>query len=246
MKIEENMIVYCKTNVVGAISPPSSQPVDYFDVDKITQSKILDRPNEWDTEYNYGRNYKHSEGQEWGSGYNNHYNTGNIMKNRYDEIKKQRPKWPQTEISPTHWASTDTDESKMSMRGLSEAYDEQQPNMLRSDVLKKQFQPKTGSEVKNWYNWPRNNISWPNWVPKRNPYEKQLVPWWSTDSQQAQKAQEVARLTLAETIQKQKQPFLLNSVGWTGDLGPFSEVPYPPWLSKNSTSNCCQNQLVYV
>ncbi|CAG9538044.1 unnamed protein product [Cercopithifilaria johnstoni] len=213
-----------------ANSSPNLQPIDYFDVDTIKQLKTLDKPSEeWNMEYNYGRNYKHSKGQEWGNGYNNQYNTGNILRNhQYEGAKKQRAKLLQTEITPI-WASTNIDESKMYRGGASEMNDKQQGSMQQSNTLEKQFQKKTGSKMKNWYNWPSKNLTWPNWILKKNPYEMQLVPWWNTNDQQAQKAQSVPRFMPDEIILKQKKFFWPGSIGWTGDLGPFREVPIPPW-----------------
>ncbi|EFO19140.1 hypothetical protein LOAG_09355 [Loa loa] len=223
MKINENTIVY----IVGAISPPSSKPMDYTDVDTITQPRLLNKPGRWNMEYNYGRRYEHSKGQEWGTGYNNQYNDVNVTK----------PKLSQTELSPVQWTSSNTDKFKIHAQGISERNDEQQASMLRSNDQKKQFQEKTGSEVKNWHNWPSKNITWPGWVLKGNHFKKQLVPWWNTGNQQVMKAQKVARFMSGEAITKQKPPFWPGSVGWTGDLGPFGEVPSPPWLSKDFTSN---------
>ncbi|VDM13914.1 unnamed protein product [Wuchereria bancrofti] len=190
---------------VGINTFSNSQPMDYF-VDDETKSQ-LDRPIEWNTEYNYGRNYKHSEGQEWGTGYNNQYSTANIMKKR-----------PKLEVSPAQWTlPPNIDESKMHAAGMYKMNAGlQHANILPSNILKKQFQEKTGNDAENWHNWPKKSITWPNLLLfKKNQYEKQQIPWWDINNNQP----------------KQKQPFWLGSIGWTGDLGPYGEVPPPPWLS---------------
>ncbi|VIO89575.1 Uncharacterized protein BM_BM11031 [Brugia malayi] len=193
--------------ISGVNSLSNSQPMDYY-FDNDDARSQPDRPIEWNTEYKYGRNYKHSEGQEWGTGYNNQYSTANM---------KKRPKLLQVEVSPARWTSPpNIDEStKMHAAGMYEVNaGSQHASMLPSNILKKQFQEKFASDVENWHNWPKKNITWSNWLFKRNQYEKQQVPWWDTSNQP-----------------KQKQPFWPGSIGWTGDLGPYGEVPPPPWLS---------------
>ncbi|OZC09032.1 hypothetical protein X798_03963 [Onchocerca flexuosa] len=227
-RIKEN-IIYNKTNIIDAAHPPSSQPLDYFIGDMITEPRVQDRAwnpeKEWNVEYNYGRNYKHSEGQEWGSG----HNTANVLKNQYQGEMEQIPKLAHTET----WTPSNTDESWMYIREMSEPYDGQQPNMLQSNALKKQFQEKTDNEEKNWYNWSNKNVTWPNWIPlKKYHNEKYPTPWWNDDSQQTEKSPKVRKFTLDEVISKKKKPFWSGSIGWTGDLGSFGEVPLPPWLQK--------------
>lgn len=217
----------------------------------IIQLKRYDKPlqNEWIMEYNYGRNYKHSEGQEWGNGYSNQYSidinsntrypTGNIPKNRYDGGMKQRAKLSEAEKTPIQRISDYIDKSKMcnrtgniqgsskNMRELSDMRNEQQISTIPVDNIRKNyFQKITDSE---WKNRPSSNLTWPYWELKKNRYEKQLVPWWLANDQQTQKTENFQTFTLNESIPKHKQPFWPGSIGWTGDLGAFGEVPNPPW-----------------
>ncbi|KAL3990869.1 hypothetical protein ACH3XW_33570 [Acanthocheilonema viteae] len=214
------------SSIIGAAKPPSFRPTDYFDADTINRLKILDKPmDEWNTEYNYGRNYKHSEGREWGTGYNKQYGNEDMLKNLYEEAKKQSGKLPKAESIQRVLANVRDPRTEEKHQG----------SMLRSNILKKQFQKRTDSKVKNWYNWPSKNLTWPNWTPKKNPYERQLIPWWNSDDEQVHKAKKVERFMVDRVIPKPKQFFWPGSIGWTGDLGPFSEIPTPPWL----TNECC-------
>uniref|UniRef100_A0A0R3RMU7 Uncharacterized protein n=1 Tax=Elaeophora elaphi TaxID=1147741 RepID=A0A0R3RMU7_9BILA len=240
-KILQILILNTFLSNIDTASTPSSQPTNYYNVDTRIEPKILNESGEWSMEYNYGRNYKHSEGQEWGNGYSNLYNTGNAMKNRNEEEKKQRgKKLSQIAIaSPQWWAFANTDESR-------EAYavndDEQhvESSKLQFNIANKQFQKKIGSEMRSWYNWPSKNLTWPNWVHKKNPYEKLWVPWWNANNEQTQKAQKVAKYAYDKINTEQNQFFWPGSIGWTGDLGPFGQVPTPPWFPKVFTDNCCK------
>lgn len=150
-------------------------------------------------EYNYGRKYKHSQGEEWGNG----HNVRDISKtNKYEE-----------NVTPI-WSSGN---ARKTFNVITDKY-------LPFNNFKKQFEKEIGSRGINWYNWPSKNLTWPNWTAKTNPYQKQLIPWWNSDTHY-QQIQNAATFMLP----MQEQFFRPRSIGWTGDLGPFDEVPTPSW-----------------
>ncbi|VDK87030.1 unnamed protein product [Litomosoides sigmodontis] len=186
---------------IGRVDVPSSRPVK----------------SEWNVEYNYGRNYKHSEGKEWGTGYNNLYNGGDTLRmSEYDGGKAES-------VTPVRSSGS----ARETSNGL---IDKQLPFNDR----KKQFEKRIGNgATKYWYNWPIKNLTWPNWTVKENPYRRQLIPWWNSNTryQHVQEAEKVGTFMLPV----QHRFFWPRSIGWTGDLGPFGEVPTPSWY----TNKCC-------
>uniref|UniRef100_A0A915Q0F3 Uncharacterized protein n=1 Tax=Setaria digitata TaxID=48799 RepID=A0A915Q0F3_9BILA len=247
VKIYQILFLNVFVFAIGAISPSGSQSSGFVDDYLISEPKDLEK-QEWNMEYSYGRNYKHSEGQEWGTGYRSENENVNSDENQVGGMRTQKPEILEAETSPAKWSSFDTDESLMYARP--DISDAQQLYKLRVGELEKNFQEKRDNDVKNWQNWPKKNLAWSNWdLLKSNHYDKQPVPWWSADSQQPEKARKVTslnnqdeRFMLHRSNLERKQPFWLRSVGWKGDLGSYGEIPPPPWLSKislvaNDTAN---------
>ncbi|VDM95609.1 unnamed protein product [Thelazia callipaeda] len=227
-----------------ANGPPSPQPYSY-EIEYVTNKPNTEYNNqkqaEWNQEYNYGRNYKHSEGKEWGTGYNNRYSTGNDAKDEYQIMKILSPTSTMKNFAKEYsWIDSSFPITQISNSNL----------QYKSD---NDFHQKTGSPIKHWYHWPSKNITWPNWVPiKGNNYVKQPAPWWNLGTQQTNNAPELKwfgsesddninnKKVKGNIIRKQNKQLLWSgSVGWKGDLGGFGEIPSPPWVSTPILGRCC-------
>ncbi|VDK60938.1 unnamed protein product [Gongylonema pulchrum] len=266
-----------------ASSPPGISPTGYsYQSSAAYESDVPEKGEQWSTQYSYGGNYKHSQGQHWGTGHTNHYTTDDtgpavdsditnpgvysppVQVQEQLKNQAQQPSYiitntesvPESEITnpetygPIVQQVQEQSKSQAQQPARSYGTEEGWANVPKAFVYDEQGSNQTtqrttpklgfyGNEVKSWPSWPARNISWPNWVPiKGDRYEKQPAPWWEKGSQQEQRAPVFSWTSSdGKKGKRNEKPYWSGSVGWTGDLGGFDEVPLPPWSPKYYSDN---------